>query len=78
MRVQLFGEQVGVVDRVGADVRAGQHDRGTELDRHIQLREHPTQRLSEAVRRGAGRVAHRLEQVDREAEICAPRRDLAR
>ena len=46
--VQLLGDQVEVVDRVGADVGAGQHHRRAELARDVELARHPAQRVAEA------------------------------
>ena len=76
--MQLLGAEVEVVDGVGADVGAAQHGRRAELGHHVELGAEPVQHGVEPLGRHALDVAHRLEEVDAQAEVGAPGRDLAR
>src|SRR3954447_5766456 len=58
-------------------MRADEHDRSPQIGRDLELGAHPAQGRAELSGGHARGVADRLEEVDRESEVGAARRDLA-
>jgi hypothetical protein len=76
--VELLGGEVEVGGGVRAGVGAGEGGAGAEVRHHRELRAQAVQHGREPLGRHALDVPQRLEEVDREPEIGAAGRDLAR
>jgi hypothetical protein len=68
-RAQVGGRDAVVVDRIGRDVAADQHQVGAELLHHVELRLGAIEVLRHARARRRLEVAERLEQQDAQAEV---------